>query len=276
MRRPGDSRLRKLLRAIPWPRSVPAQAAVGVIAMWLFSVLGPLSPLLWGIPIAFLLGRRVKVALLCTLLSPLTFYFIGGIAQYSSGTPTLRAMGLPGHEFWNLHPELRVFSDTGGCLVSGNEWVRDDPHDSAVLLMIRLFGPPAGAYTGPYPTREEAALAVQQATPIDPLDFSKGLVRLPDSKMNLPQRAIWELLHYTPYEQYLLADGLPESVRTKQLPPVTAARWRAGCVIVRVPMQQRDGPSPLLLLIDEKGEKVFAVYTDGSIPRHIPWRLIRR
>ena len=44
--------------------------------------------------------------------------------------------------------------------MDGSEWLRETPNNLAIQILTIIFGPMRGAYTGPYPSREEAIQAV--------------------------------------------------------------------------------------------------------------------
>src|SRR5437773_1384893 len=63
------------------------------------------------------------------LLTPLSGKFVHGGAEWFQDRPSFRSKGYPGNEFFNLDPENRCYQSTDGCVVRGNEWTYETPHN---------------------------------------------------------------------------------------------------------------------------------------------------
>ena len=149
-----------------------------LLACWIVFPLGPFSLIL---PFLLLLAlwraiadKAFVIIAVITLANPLTFFFARGVMDYFGGRPALYGMGLPGPEHANIDPKTRCLRATGGCLISGDEWVQIVPHNLALRMLSTVLGPPSDTYAGPYPTREEAIAASTPGTLLSPADFRSG------------------------------------------------------------------------------------------------------
>ena len=211
----------------PWLRVLLLLAAC-----WALAFLGPLSYLvIAAVPLALWQAWRQRTWLalaLLAVLNPLSGFFIAGVAAYVDGAPVLRSPSLPDLESYNPDPVNRCPRGVEVCLVQGSEWLTLQTSNAAVRLMCRAFGPPAQAYTGPYPSKDEALalLATALLTPVD--QFLQGRV-LADGKMLKLQPAVVSGLAGLV--------GLLDDAST----PVQARLYQDRCVILR--LSRRAGPA---------------------------------
>lgn len=119
---------------------------------------------------AIFFGYRVSVrrGLTTVALNPFVVVpaisFLCGVFFYICGTARIQGYGYPGPHFGNLDRELRCYRSTSGCTVSGFEPFTQSPYNLALRILIKTFGPMRGAYTGPYPTSEEAFELIRQSS----------------------------------------------------------------------------------------------------------------
>jgi hypothetical protein len=163
-----------------------AVASTWLVCVFLGPYVGPfIIFIFFAIPFFLLRKKRYVVCLLWFLLCPLSVYFAWGVVSYWQGTAVIVFHGLPGTASLNVDPVLRCERATCGCVIRGYEWVWKVPNNSAVRLMTLLFGPMPGAYTGPYPTEEEAFEALQNAIPISPKYLMSDLFIVQGRKVQL-------------------------------------------------------------------------------------------
>ena len=242
---------------LKFPRQSWLRMLLLLAACWALAFLGPLSYLvLVAVPLALWRAwcERARVALALGLaLNPVSGFFIAGVAAYVNGAPVLWSSCLPDLESYNPDPANRCSRSVGTCLVSGCEWLTLSTSNAAVRLMCRGFGPPALAYNGPYPTKEEALalMAKPLLTPVD--QFLQGRV-LADGKM----------VKLRPLVASGLAGlvGLEDDAST----PVHSMLYQDRCVILR--LSRRSGTADdvegfgadILVLIDRSKQRPFAYY----------------
>lgn len=240
-----------------------------IVVAWVLAVAGPLSLALlpvYAVVLYCLIARRRFVdVFVFVALSPLMVAFAWGAVDYAFGLAHLRGMGLPGTESHNLDRELRCPRCTGGCLVTGHEWVWIKPYNLAIRAMTACFGYVRDAYTGPYPTKAEATAALEDATEIPLADLRAG-------RINIAGRAVVLDEGVGP----ALAD-IEDSYLTKSR-PILAAIWQDDCLILRIPAISWDDPdvaSAAIALIAVDAGRPFAFYAEGEYFHHFPpvaWR----
>lgn len=125
------------------------------------------------------------------------------------------------------------------------------PRIEAVKFMVRTFGYPPGAYTGPYPTEAEAIKAVESATTVPAEEFDNRMLVL-DGKRYPIERVDSRLM---PIEYAQQSPG-----------PITAVLWQGECLIVNIPEPQPLGwRRSWIFLIDAKTGKPFARYQEPGL-----------
>ena len=88
--------------------------------------------------------------------------FFTGTVHYFTGTASLRGVGGP-EIYHGIDRETRVPSTSSGCIFLGFEPFVFPANNSAVKLWTNIFGFQQGAYTGIYPTQEEAEEILKSA-----------------------------------------------------------------------------------------------------------------
>ncbi|WP_275826133.1 hypothetical protein [Paraflavitalea sp. CAU 1676] len=128
--------------------------------MFLFFFSIPFGLLIWIGALICLFIKKSKLKWYLLLISSWTLIpvwsFVSGTRDYFQGNAAIETFGLPGREFYNLDPDLRVWNSTSGCIVMGFEPFTQIPNNLAVRFWTSLLGIQKGAYTGAYPTKEQA------------------------------------------------------------------------------------------------------------------------
>jgi len=209
--------------------------------------------------------RAYWIAGLTLVLNPVSTSFLLGIGAYLSGAPHLQTMGLPGAGFGNIDPVTRCFRSTGGCNVTGEEWLTQEPHNLAVRGMVRMFGPPWRSYDGPYPDQSQSIATVSSGPVIPWKDFQGGAFPLEGEQVRFTPEAVKTMTRNVWYR--LVRPGAPE-------PQVHAASYHGRCVVVRIQEtasawigQDLD----LIFLVDRNCGRPFATYElKGTRPSYRP------
>jgi hypothetical protein len=116
------------------------------------------------------------------ILVPLINFMIGTIG-YFSGTATIRAVGYPAPEFFNLEPQYRVWRSSSGCIQYGHEPFTHGPRNAAIYLWTNLLGYQRNVYQGYYPDEHKTQqLLSQQSKPVDVHQTEQGMDFLLDGK----------------------------------------------------------------------------------------------
>ena len=155
-----------------------------VVAALLFFWCGlGLPPIALVLPLGAVVLARCRLPwlwnLAALLLLPSAFAFCWGSCCYWLGCARLHGMGLH-RNFIGIgaDPELRVQHTTGGCLVSGGEWLVTAPNNFGIYIHTKAFGYMRGTYRGPWPTVEEARSALLHGQPVAPRDLAAGAVTI--------------------------------------------------------------------------------------------------
>lgn len=94
------------------------------------------------------------------LLSPVVVVPVAGalwgVATYFYGSATYLSTGYFPPQAFHLARSTRLYSRTTGCLVRGHEPSFQEPNNLAITVLARAFGPMRGAYTGAFPSKDEA------------------------------------------------------------------------------------------------------------------------
>ena len=161
-------------------------------------------------------------------------------------------------EFYNVDRETRCFRQTGGCVSHSNEWVFQMPHNLALRVAAKIFGPPARSYDGPYPSKEEALGLVASGSALDISLLRKGEVRVGKQMIQLEPEMVREL-GFT-FMMMPIADSEPtyddEGFRAQ------AILYQGRCLILRlIDMSMGLGDEmDCLILIDARVRRPFAYY----------------
>jgi len=261
-----------------WPRRW-SFVSVAVVACWVLSLLSILSlliPPLLGFGLIKSWRRHAWLpALLLLIANPLGVFFMGGLVDYAGGAPTLRSMGLPSREFFNIDRESRCFRRTGGCVVSGNEWVFEVPHNLGVQISVAMFGPPSRSYDGPYPTKDEALKLVSAAPKLDVAEFNKGRIPNGNASIQLDPAMVERLLDDMGSD-LVLGDQLDGEASKSS---VQASVFEGRCLIIRFvdfvpfPTTTESNVRDSMVLIDLKVLRPFAYYGNKGDFRIRPSRI---
>jgi hypothetical protein len=258
-----------------------AIAVAALVSVWVLAMLGPLSLLMPVVPVGLLAVRRWRAAVACVLLSPPVLAFALGVADYCRGRARLVSPGLPGTTSFNLDPDLRCGWATSGCLVYGNEWVTQSPNNLAVSAMTRLFGPQRGAYTGAYPTEEEAVAAVAGAPAVPVSQVVADAINVGGRTVRLDRGVGAGLLagggrgYYDPS-----LPGEAAAVAPDESGPIRAAVWKDACLVLRIPAGAMNEPgepvqAACVAVCDLRTGRPFAYYAEGRYYHRfppVPWR----
>jgi len=235
--------------------------------------IGLLVILLIATSVVLAIRWRSALPLTLLLLNPASISFGLGLREWFSEKPRLSYMGLPDSEFFNLDPTTRCYRSTGGCMVSGNEWLTQSPHNAALGAMVDLFGPPKGTYHGPYPSESESVGLTDSVAETPPELFLKGSVLANGKEIALGQKNVKGLLQ--DFQIVPSTTDLNDSSQT-----VKAAVFRNSCLVVRIGFKEPKpadslsiGPEGIVLL-DLDSLRPFALYVlSGHISR-IPRLLV--
>ena len=215
-----------------------------------------------------MLAKEWLALLLLLITNPLSVYFMHGVAEYAEGAPSLRFYGLPSIASYNIDRQSRAFRSGGGCIVYGNEWVFLSPHNAAVRLMAKCFGPPYKSYDGPYPTQEVARHLTANAPTTSTAEFQSGQVKTNrgDLELGAVTTQLVEGLRLLTFTQ----SDAHESDASVQ-----ACVVKNRCLLLRLSEYDSHLASgshkkytDLIVLLDIKNKRPFAVY--DLIGDHFP------
>jgi hypothetical protein len=251
---------------------VPLLIVLSVLPLLGFLVL----PLLLVAVIANMRRRRQTHAIVILALSPFALCFYWGVIDYSRGQARFRCMGLPSTRFYNIDPVYRCGRATGGCMVDGTEWMRDEPYNTAVRLMVKLFGPMSGSYAGPYPTQAEAEAVLAASVPVPLAELAGDRVRVSGRTINLDSGVGAGLFENTIWGWANAAKDKDERLQLERdFGPIGGAVFQGSVLVLRIPtgpsISQRTGVAPaMLVLIDCGSGRPFAYYGQGDYYHRFP------
>jgi hypothetical protein len=244
-----------------------------VAATWGLAMIGPLSVAI--VPIALFLvffacTRRNALPVVALLVSPLGIAFLIGASRWFSERPGLVGSGLPSAAAFNLDRDTRLWHNIGGCVVSGNEWVFEMPHNAGLRLMRLIAGAPA-TYRGTYPSESEALALTGKAPTTPAKTFFDGVLLVDDGELKIGAKVAELIVRDLGQDEWDAEEILAKG-------HVTASVVNQECLIVRVTSEgeyfretKRDGA----MLFDFKTMLPFARYSfQGTLPR-IPRYVLR-
>jgi hypothetical protein len=248
-----------------WPGRWSFMVGV-IVGCWVLSLLSVLSwlilPLL-GFAVICACRRGAWLPLLLLLLAnPLAVWFFHGMVDYAKGAPKLHGMGLPEIEDFNIDRETRCFPQTGGCLISGNEWVAQDSHNLGVRALVAACGFPRRSYDGPYPEKEEALRAVAGTPKLDLAEFAKGRMVASGRRIEMDPKMLGKFASTA--MMFGLMDGAVPDDDSGTF--VQAVVFKERCLILRymepdlLPATTLSRGQDFLVLIDMKCLRPFAYY----------------
>lgn len=251
-----------ILLIICWVLSVIPFPGTGFLAV---------GTIVASIPLAF--RWRSALPLMLLLVNPTSISFCLGTIEWFNEKPRLSFMGLPGNEFFNLDPTTRCYRSTGGCLVTGNEWLTRSPHNAGLRLMVNLFGGPKGTYHGPYPSKAEAVTLTAAASETPSELFLKGTVLANGREIALGRDNVQKLLR----DFGMIFFGIDSDNSSQK---VRATIFQDRCLIIQISMKQRNPDGSLLdesegvVLYDSNNLRPFARYVLSGNASRIPALLI--
>jgi hypothetical protein len=258
----------KLSLGSPLSRKKKLLVVLLIAATWTLSILGPLSlgviPILLCAPLLSVRWKNV-MPLSVVIASPVAVAFVIGVYKWTIDHPAFVGTGLPSPAAFNLDRTSRMWWDTGGCVVTGNEWVFVTPHNLGLRLTSILLGPPRRTYRGVYPSAEETRRLTDKAAITPSQKFFDGILIVEDREIDIGKD------HTQLIRQDIGQDWWdPEGVVGKG--KVTVVLVNSECLIVRVVSDGGyfDGKnhSDGAMLIDFKTMLPFARYSFiGTLPR---------
>jgi len=215
------------------------------------------------------LRRRWRRLAMVVLWSPLPICFFWGMLDYAAGRATL-SHTLYFHEIppgWSsVDPRFRCGWRTGG---DAGSWIRDVAYDPAVMLLCKLAGPMRGAYTGPYPTYEQALSGLLESAPLAPADVLRGCVRLDGESFTIdPQTVDAVLRNFQGAGEDGAVATRPEDLDAarRERGIMTAALFLRSCLLLYVPVPSDPGffgQAFAVYCIDTAVGRPFATYWCG-------------
>lgn len=257
-------------------RTVGAPVVI-VLTQWalaLASILSVLLPFVLVGGIAWLSRRRhcASVAVVL-LLSPLSFSFAYGVSDYWRDGASMLTVGLQNSGSTFIDSYTRLPIATHGCLVSGNEWVLDVPHDTALRLLTMVAGPPAGTYDGPIPTEEQARRALHGARILDWRELARDEVEIAGRHVEL-QRWLGPSMVHAVYSFDPLRDESPSSLAPDGL--IHAGLWRDRVLLVELRDRHFDDAPSHVALVDTASGRLIGHFPGTGIGYGFPlaWRRV--
>jgi hypothetical protein len=258
--------------APPQSKSRLVEAVGLLIATWWivltpFPWIGLLAfPLIaWSVVLA--VRWRSRLLLLPLVLNPIAISFGLGLREWFLKHPEFEGMGLPGNEFFNLDLASRCYRSTGGCVLHGNEWMTQDPHNAALNTMVKVLGPPRGVYQGPYPTKDEAVELTESASETPSTLFLEGKVLAEDKQITIGKSRAHTIL--ADFGMMYFDFDLEETERKVQ-----ARIFHQQCLVVRVRSKTKIPSGSIvedsegIFLFDLAKMRPFARYVlSGDAPR---------
>jgi hypothetical protein len=148
-------------------------ATIGIIiswvTFWLF-LISPIGLLAWIGILVYLIYKRSPLKwyfLLSAWLFVPACSFVKGTVHYATGTAFLQGIGGP-PRFVGIDRDTRLNSTSSGCIVLGFEPFVFPANNAAVKLCTNVFGYQRGAYTGAFPSQEEALDILKNSDTIIP------------------------------------------------------------------------------------------------------------
>lgn len=137
------------------------------VTFWMF-LFSPFGLIAWcGILIYLIIKKsKLRFYFICSawLFVP-SCSFLTGTARYVTGTASLQGVGGP-RTFHGIDRETRVNSTSSGCIFVGFEPFVFPANNAAIMLWTNLFGFQKGAYSGVFPTEDEATEIIKRSDKI--------------------------------------------------------------------------------------------------------------
>jgi len=275
-----------------------ASVAGGVASPWL------VLPVIWAESVLFgrfwvvltILGAGLLAALWrqrwksmawMLALSPFVVMPVVGCMSYLVGAVELKMTPMPSE--WSglvcvVDPAFRCARDQGGRDLDPlySPITTGVPEETAKLL-IRLFGPPRGAYLGPFPTTAEVLALAEDAVAVDPVELWNGRVTVDGQTIGLRMATCRHLLAGWS-TLAAISDGdssIEAKLRKAQTvgAPITAIVYGGQCLILRISSAwpeeaEQTGWRFYYVLFDTKRGKAFAYLAPDPATQRIflmPW-----
>ena len=122
-------------------------------------------------------------------------------------------------------------------------------------MLATLLGPPWDTYDGPYPTRDQALEAVKaRGVAVSGEMFLSGVIATDAGEVAMPRDVAEKIgTHLFALSGY----GWGEQVEGEQL---YATLWEGRCLVLRWTRGVDDGRDEVLVLVDGRNARPFAVY----------------
>lgn len=270
-----DPRCQSSPRSASPPARPFGALVVIVLTQWtlaLASIVSVLLPLVLVGGIAWLGRRRHWASVgVVLLLSPLSFSFAYGVSDYWRDDASMRTVGLQNSGSTFIDSDTRLPIATHGCLVSGNEWVLDVPHDTALRLLTMVAGPPAGTYDGPIPTEEQARGALHGARILDWRELARDEVVIAGRHVEL-QRWLGPSLVHAVYSFDPLRDEPPSSLAPDGL--IHASLWRDRVLLVELRDRHFVDAASHVAAVDTGSGRLIGHFPGAGMSYRfpLPWR----
>lgn len=263
----GNVRERRGLSWVAVLGLVLAQWAVAFAALLSYSL-----PILVAAGVVWTTRRRLWGGLVVLLVSsPLSFSFARGLAAYGNPDATMMSVGLreSGSTFIDRHTRLPVA--TSGCLVDGDEWIRDWPYNGALHLAVAVLGPPRGHYAGPIPTERQARQALAGTEAVDWRELAHDRVTVGGREVTL-ERWLGPALIQAYYSFDPLRDDPDSSLAPVGL--VHVQLWRESVLLIEMCDPLFDDLRAHVAVVDADSGRVLGHFPGsrsmGSFP--LAWR----
>lgn len=171
---------------------------------------------------------------------------------------------MPSFESFNIDPQTRCIRRSGGCLIYGHEWVYIAPHNLAILVTTKIFGPPSGSYDGPYPSREQALELTTHTPDLSLEDLQMGKIKTANRLIQLDPSMIQDFaMTFGMFELSIDSPPEPDSGIIAK-----AVLVENRCLILR--LTQSATPTTdkqdFIVLMDIRNERPFAYYRIADSP----------
>jgi hypothetical protein len=144
-----------------------AGITISWITFWIF-LFSPFGLVIWIAILIYLIVKKSRLWLYLIFSAWIfvpSFSFLSGTVRYFSGTAFLQGVGGP-MTYHGIDRETRVRSVSSGCIFVGFEPFVFPPNNAAIRLWTNLFGYQTGAYSGVFPTENEAKEIIESGDKI--------------------------------------------------------------------------------------------------------------
>jgi hypothetical protein len=237
--------------------------ATALLFGWASAVFGPvlwIAVPLWIAVIAFLAKAKLWRRLMVLIgISPGAVVSVLAAGSFIRGRAHLLAVGYPRIELANVDPGTRLQTVSSGCMVDESEIVRHLPNNIIVRLLSALT-PMPGSYQGPYPSRDEARLALCTASELNADELEHDELRVGGKAFRLRKH---------------LGHEIRVALGTQPAPKLRVALWKDAVLILGFDAgngyeSELDEPATALALVDARTGKIFAYYGASALAHRLP------